>query len=64
PGAQMTRRDTLMVPGAQMVSAIEVILMPLINRLITDSRHLRGIQAENLAPDRGAGIVGFHNQLG
>ncbi|MCB1621284.1 MAG: phosphoribulokinase [Thiothrix sp.] len=64
PGAQMTRRDTMMVPGAQMVSAIEIILMPLINRLITDSRRLRGIQAENLARDRGAGIVGFHNQLG
>lgn len=62
PGAFVTRRDTLVVPGAQMLNAIEVILMPFIHDLITKSRELRGIT--EVSKDRGAGILGLYAQLG
>lgn len=61
PNAFMTRRNQMVVPGAQMKTAIEIILMPLIHALITESRRLKGIT--EVSPERGAGILGFKGQL-
>lgn len=61
PGAAMTRRDTMVIPGAQMLSAVEIILMPLIEKLIRTSREIRGIT--KVPEDRGAGILGMLGQL-
>ncbi len=61
PRAQMTRRDTMLVPGPQMNTAIELILMPLIHDLIVKSREIRGIT--EVPAKRGAGILGMKGQL-
>ncbi|MGB0847993.1 MAG: phosphoribulokinase [Thiolinea sp.] len=61
PGAQMSRQDTMIIPGGQMLSAVEIILMPLIHRLIERSRELRGI--DTVADNRGAGILGLKGQF-
>ncbi len=61
PGAVMSRRDTMVIPGSQMLSAVEMILMPLIENLIRRSREIRGIT--EVAEDRGAGILGMLGQL-
>lgn len=61
PSAFMTRRDQMVVPGAQMKTAIEIILMPLIQNLITESRRMKGVS--EVSPERGAGILGFKGQL-
>ncbi|MEZ5480256.1 MAG: phosphoribulokinase, partial [Thiolinea sp.] len=61
PGAEMTRRDTMIMPGSQMLSAVEIILMPLIEKLIRTSRDIRGIT--QVPEDRGAGILGMVGQL-
>lgn len=61
PNAFMTRRDQMVVPGAQMKTAIEIILMPLIQELISESRRIKGVT--QAAPERGAGILGFKGQL-
>ncbi|MBU0657121.1 MAG: phosphoribulokinase [Gammaproteobacteria bacterium] len=57
PGAFMSRRNTLVVPGSKMGSAIELILMPIIHDLIGKSREIRGIT--NVPEDRGAGVLGL-----
>ncbi|MFI0397568.1 MAG: phosphoribulokinase [Thiolinea sp.] len=61
PNSFMTRRDQMVVPGPQMKTAIEIILMPLIQSLIAESRHIKGIT--EVSPTRGAGILGFKGQL-
>lgn len=61
PKAFMSRRDQMVVPGAQMKNAIEIILMPLIHTLITESRTIKGIT--EVSSERGAGILGFKGQL-
>lgn len=61
PGAAMTRRDTMVMPGSQMLNAVEVILMPLIEALIQKSRDIKGIT--EVPADRGAGILGMVGQL-
>ncbi|MEZ5534366.1 MAG: phosphoribulokinase [Thiolinea sp.] len=63
PGAAMTRRDTMIIPGAEMLFAVEIILMPLIENLIRTSREIRGIKDCDLPKNRGAGILGMLNQL-
>ncbi len=60
PGSFMSRPDTLVVPGARMVQAVEIILMPLIRDLITHSRRIRGIT--DVAKERGAGLLGMLGQ--
>lgn len=61
PGAYMSRKDTLVAPGPQAITAIEIILMPMIQTLIEESRELRGITT--LPPEREAGIMGLQGQL-
>lgn len=61
PGAVMTRSDTIMIPGAQMLPAVEITLLPLIEKLIRTSRKIRGIT--DLPVDRGAGVFGMLGQL-
>ncbi len=61
PGAHMSRQDTLVIPGALMLSAVEMVLMPLIHGLIERSRTLRGIT--EVAANRGAGILGLKGQF-
>jgi phosphoribulokinase len=56
-GAFISRRNTMVVPGSKMGMAIELILMPIINRLIGKSRELRGITS--VPADRGAGVLGL-----
>lgn len=56
PGSFMSRQDTLVVPGARILQAIEVILMPLVHGLISRSRQIRHIT--DLPKDRGAGVLG------
>nr|CAA6808254.1 MAG: Phosphoribulokinase [uncultured Thiotrichaceae bacterium] len=63
PDATMTRRDTMLIPGSQMLSAVEIILMPLIENLIRRSREIKGITAADIPEDRGAGILGMLGQL-
>lgn len=53
--SRMTRRDTLLVPGAKMGLALEMIIMPAIHDLILNSRRLRGIT--EVPKDRGAGVL-------
>ncbi|MEB4593015.1 phosphoribulokinase [Candidatus Thiothrix sp. Deng01] len=57
PGAFMSRRNTLVVQGSKMGTAIELILMPIIHDMITKSRTLRGIAS--VPEDRGAGVLGL-----
>ena len=54
-GSQMTRKDTILVPGAEMGLALEVIILPAVQRLITKSRALRGIT--DVPKKRGAGVL-------
>jgi phosphoribulokinase len=61
PNAMMSRRDQMVVPGPQMKTAVEIILMPLITQLIEKSRRIKGIN--EVSPTRGAGILGFKGQL-
>ena len=56
PGSFMSRRDTLVVPGGLIITAIEVILMPLVHDLIVKSREIRNIAS--VPKDRGAGLLG------
>ncbi len=51
----MTRQDTLLVPGAKIDLALELIIMPAIHKLITKSRKVRGIT--DVPKERGAGIL-------
>jgi phosphoribulokinase len=60
PGSFMSRPNTLVVPGALMLHAIEVVLMPLIHDLIIKSREIRGIT--DVPKDRGAGLLGALGQ--
>ena len=53
PGAFMARQNTLVVPGTHLLNVAEVILMPLIRRLISTSRQLRQIQTSPTAEERG-----------
>jgi phosphoribulokinase len=63
PGAVMTRADTMLIHGSQMLFAVEIILMPLIENLIRTSREIKGISDTDLPVDRGAGILGMLSQL-
>jgi len=57
PGAFMSRRNTLVVPSSKTLMAIELVLVPIIHRLIDNSRQLRGIT--DVPEDRGAGVLGL-----
>ncbi|MCP4008406.1 MAG: phosphoribulokinase [Proteobacteria bacterium] len=59
-GSQMTRQDTLLVPGAEMGLALEIIIMPAIRKLITESRSIRGIT--DVPKSRGAGVLDILEQ--
>lgn len=54
-GSQMTRQDTMFIPGADMGFALEVIIMPMIHKLVDRSRKIRGIT--NVPKSRGAGVL-------
>lgn len=56
PGARMSRRSTIIVPGKKMLLAIETILIPLIADLVRNSRAIRNIT--HVPEDRGAGLLG------
>jgi phosphoribulokinase len=60
PGSFMSRHNTLVVPGGQMMYAIELVLMPLIHDLIATSRKIRNIT--DVPADRGAGLLGALGQ--
>ncbi len=60
PGSFMSRRDTLVVPGGMMISAIEVVLMPLVHDLVQRSREIRNIT--DVPKSRGAGLLGALQQ--
>lgn len=60
PGSFMSRHNTMVVPGARMSHAIEVILIPLVHQLISRSRDLRNIT--DLPANRGAGVLGVASQ--
>jgi phosphoribulokinase len=53
--AQMTRQDTILVPGAKIGLALELIIMPIIKELIQKSRKARGIK--DVPKRRGAGVL-------
>lgn len=55
PGARMSRRSTLMVPGKKMLLAIETILLPIIHDLVVHSRELRHIT--DVPKSRGTGLL-------
>jgi phosphoribulokinase len=55
PGSFMSRRDTLVVPGGLITTTIEVLLMPLIHKLVVRSREIRNIT--DVPRDRGAGLL-------
>ncbi len=59
-GSQMTRQDTLLVPGAEMGLALEIIIMPAIRKLIAESRGIRGIT--DVPKSRGAGVLDILEQ--
>jgi len=60
PGSFLSRNNTLVVPGSKMDQAIEVILMPLIHKLIIKSRGIRNIT--HVPKNRGAGLLGSLGQ--
>lgn len=60
PNSFMSRSSTLVVPGGQMMKAIEVVLMPYIHDLIIKSRKIRNII--DVPADRGAGLLGALGQ--
>ena len=57
PEAKMSGNKTLLVPGGQMIHALEVILMPMIHELVTESRRIRGI--EKLPKKKKSGLLGL-----
>jgi len=63
PDAVMTRRDTMLIPGSQMSSAVETILLPLIRRLINKSREIKGVTEAEIPHNRGAGVFGLLGQF-
>lgn len=60
PGSFISRKDHLVVPGGKLMEAVEVVLMPLVHDLVTQSRKLRGIT--DIPKDRGAGVLGMMGQ--
>lgn len=60
-GARMTRQDTLIVRGAEMGLALEIIILPIIQKMITESRNIRGITS--LSKNRGIGILDVLEQF-
>ena len=56
----MTRHDTILVPGAEMGLALEIIIMPAIRKLIAESRSIRGITG--VPKNRGAGVLDILEQ--
>ena len=60
-GARMTRQDTLIVRGAEMGLALEIIILPIIQKLIAESREVRGITS--LPKQRGIGILDVLEQF-
>ena len=44
PGSFMSRRYTMVVPGSKLLHAIEIILMPLVRKLVSKSRELRQVK--------------------
>lgn len=54
-GSRMTRQNTMLIPGAGMGLALEVIIMPMIHKLVARSRQIRGI--EEVPKQRGAGVL-------
>lgn len=58
--SRMTRQDTILVPGAKIDLALELIIMPAIHKMITKSRQIRGIT--NVPKRRGAGILDILEQ--
>lgn len=57
PEAKMSGNKTLLVPGGQMIHALEVILMPIIHGLVKESRRIRGI--EKLPKKKKSGLLGL-----
>lgn len=57
PEAKMSGNKTLLVPGGQMIHALEVILMPMIHKLVKESRRIRGI--EKLPKKKKSGLLGL-----
>ncbi len=60
PKAYMSRPNTIVVPGDNMVHAMEVVMMPMIHDLVTKSRELR--QIETLPKKSKCGILGQLSQ--
>ena len=58
--ARMTRQDTILVPGAKISLALELIIMPAIQKLISISREIRGIT--DVPKSRGAGVLDILDQ--
>lgn len=56
PGSFLSRNNTLVVPGGKIIQAVEVILMPIVQKLVTKSRELRNIT--QVPKNRGAGLLG------
>jgi len=54
-GSQMTRQDTILVPGAEMGLALELIILPAIQQMISTSRAIRGIT--DVPEKRGMGVL-------
>ena len=57
PEAVMSGNKTILVPGGQMVHALEVILMPMIQDLVKESRRIRGIK--KLPKKKKSGLLGI-----
>ncbi len=56
PGSFLSRNNTLVVPGGKIIQAVEVILMPIVQKLVTKSREIRNIT--QVPKNRGAGLLG------
>lgn len=57
PGAYLSRKNTLAIPGGKLTEAIEVAVIPLVHRLVERSRKVKGIT--EVSKDRGRGILGM-----
>ena len=57
PEAKMSGNKTLLVPGSQMIHVLEVILMPIIHKLVEKSREIRKV--EKPPKQKKSGLLGM-----
>lgn len=61
PNSFMSANKTMVVPGSQMLKALEIILMPIIHEMVKKSREIRGIKKP--PKQKKSGLLGLLYEL-